>query len=436
MKQALSANIVSEKTNPQSYLASLYPQLLYLATKQDGKNPFAGQGVREQTEEARRAGIALKQLQRGLTGDRKFAGADYFSKPEFLSAYLLYYWPVSFLQTSLALSELKTRSALTRCSSVLDLGAGPGPAAAAAAMFGAKSFLLLDKSREALQQAIFLLRASTALTTSAASATSSRNAATFASSSSTNLETIKTLPEGEFDLVIACHSANELWKDNVKALDKRARLFGQAVQRLSAGGILLIIEPSALVTSRPALALRDRLLKDFSGSLYCVAPCPGSYPCPILAAGEGRNCHSTWTWEPYEPVAALASAAGLDRDSVKATWFALKKQNAFTNAPKGGKVLGAPNGGAEEKKLSGRVISEPMLNKAGRLRYILCTEAGLATLSAKAGNSEAETAGFFSLRRGDMIEASQLERREGDNNFGFVPESKLRIAMKAPKVCY
>ena len=79
-------------------------------------------------KELDRFGSVLKSLQRGLTGERRLAGASYFSREDYLGAYLLYYWPVSYCQVSLALEEIRMRGALPRIDRVLDLGAGPGPA--------------------------------------------------------------------------------------------------------------------------------------------------------------------------------------------------------------------------------------------------------------------------------------------------------------------
>jgi hypothetical protein len=79
-----------------------------------------------------------------------------------------------------------------------------------------------------------------------------------------------------------------------------------------------------------------------------------------------------------------------------------------------------------------------MLNKAGRIRYIVCTENGqLSTISAPqndptAIHAQASTLGFFNLARGDLIEASGLEER-GRSHFGIIPASSLRIKMKAPR---
>ncbi len=406
-------------------LSLIYPQLLKLAAGSPDVAQKTLQDAHAQAIQARRFGSALKTLQRGLTGERDLAGATYFSQRELLGAYLLYYWPVSFLQTTMALGELESRHALPRLGSVLDLGAGPGPAACAAILAGASDITLLDKSREALDMAAKLIAAM------------DEKESSRVSTSVVDLESLVKLPTGPFDLIIASHSANELWKLDAQALDKRALLFGKAVELLAEGGLLLFVEPSAVVTSRPALALRNRLLQDFSGSLRCVAPCPGSYSCPILAAGESRSCHSTWAWNPYEPIAALAAAAGLDRDSVKSTWFALKKTGAVPPTPASSiptSVDATARSVKELSSLEGRIISEAMLNKAGRFRYILCTSSGMASFSAKANDSAAETTSFFSLRRGDMIKASLLEQREGENNFGFIAGSKLDIVMKAADV--
>ena len=354
-------------------------------------------------------GAALKSLQRGLTGDRRLAGASYFSQEDFLGAYLLYYWPVSYCQVSLSLEEIKMRGALPQLGRVLDLGAGPGPAAFAAADFGAESVTLMDSNPEALEAA---LRLRTHLHETRAGFSVVRQ----------DFEKDGNIGEGPYDLIIACHSANELWKDREDAIERRSSLFRHACSVLAEDGILLVVEPSANVTGRPALALRDRILaRDELGEFSCVAPCPGSYPCPVASAGEGRNCHSTWPWEPIAPVAALASAAGLDRDSAKATWFAIKRAARGARKP-------SPASGYIE----GRIISEPMLNKAGRLRYIVCTVNGLVTLSAKTGDAFAANAGFFALGRGDCIEVEAAETRSDENSLGIVAGTRLKTALRAP----
>ncbi len=400
------------------------------------------------------AGAALKSLQRGLTGDRKLAGEAYFSEADYLKAYLLYYWPVSYVQATMALEELRARGELPEIRRILDIGAGPGPASFAAidaAAHGAAeagtaadrrpaSATLVDWNAEALEAA---RRLAAIEARGPIDITTTRR----------DLEAAPRLEGGPYDLIVACHSVNELWKGETDALERRAALLSKAYGLLAEGGILLVVEPSATVTSRPALALRDSLLaegaaassgedalggKGASGrSLRCAGPCPGSYPCPIAAAGGERSCHSTWPWTPPPMVADLARAAGLDRDSAKATWFALKKDPAKApSQPATPASAAAPRSAIEGDApgIAGRVVSEPMLNKAGRVRYILCTPEGLATLSAKRDDPAVQESGFLDLRRGDCLRASGLERREGENNFGMTRGARLELTFMAPDV--
>jgi ribosomal protein RSM22 (predicted rRNA methylase) len=390
------------------------------------------------------AGAALKSLQRGLTGDRSLAGERYFSDADYLGAYLLYYWPVSYVQVTMALEELRVRRELPVIRRILDIGAGPGPAPFAAMDASAAAVSAAGASADSGAAASAPIRA-TLIDWNAEALEAARRLAAIEARGSIALETIQRdleadprLEDGPYDLIVACHSVNELWKGSADALERRVSLMRQARGLLADGGILLVVEPSATVTSRPALALRDRLLaKAESGqgrSLRCAGPCPGSYPCPIAAAGGERSCHSTWSWTPPPIVADLARAAGLDRDSAKATWFALKKEPAAVPASAAAIAAAqSPEPGAPPS-LAGRVVSEPMLNKAGRVRCILCTEDGLATLSAKRDDPAAKESGFLALRRGDCLRASKLERREGESNLGVAPGSRLEMTFRAPDI--
>ena len=409
-------NAAARGVDPGKFLDGIYPVLSRLArtwSRPDARDP----------------GAALRELQRGLTGDRALAGSGYFTREAYLGAYLLYYWPVSFVQVLLALEETSARGFLATGARVLDLGAGPGPASFAALAMGATSCLLLDSSSPALEAASLL------------SADSFPGTPNPVSTCSFDLEGGGSLPEGPFDLVVACHCVNELWKGRLDALDRSADLLMRAADRLSDGGILLVVEPSAAVTAIPALQLRDRLIGADGGrpDLACVAPCPGSMPCPALAAGEGRSCHSTWEWSPPREIAILAAEAGLDRDSAKATWFALAKTGAGRSAAggksPGGRLQAAGHGGAGQgSTLSGRVVSEPLLNKAGRIRFIVCAQEGLATVSAPSTAANAAVEAFLGLSRGDCFRAEGLAPRPGERNFGFELESTLAVEFRAPEV--
>lgn len=379
-------------------------------------------------------GIAgnLRMLQRGLTGDRTRIASGYMDEPGSLQAYLLYYWAVSLYESTLILAELDARHQLPAIHSVLDIGSGPGPASFAANVFGAEKALLVDKSEKALAIARNI-------------AAEERKNVDIHAFSKANFEIITQcaeleefrVPQGEaFDLIVASHSLNELWHGAPDWLERRRDFLLRLLPALRPGGVLLIVEPSAHYTSIPLLALRDALLcstqaqtqaqmQAQENALVCVGPCPHSECCPMLAY-EGRPCFSEWPWDAPPLVAELARSAGLDRSLLKAAWAAFRKapleeQHTMRRSS------------ADPACIRGRIVSEPMRNKAGRIRYIVCTEEGLLkTISAPQDDADARSLGFFQLARGDLIEAEGLERR-GEHHLGLAHETNMRLVMRAPQ---
>ena len=381
----------------------------------------AGRGTTASGELGKReieaAGAALLALQRGLTGDRRLAGAEYMDDGDLLGAYLLYYWPVSYMQVSLALASPRLEAASFAPKRILDLGSGPGPASAAVldasranGAAGPEELVLVDASRKALDLAASLLDRGLA-------GKSAASKPLRVSTAAIDLEEGRELPEGPFDLIVMGHCLNELWRGEGDAVDRRSDLVRRAADRLAPGGRILLLEPALLLTCRELIALRDRLAL---GGWRVLAPCPGSYPCPVLASGPERSCHAQSPWTPPEPVASLAKAAGLDRASVKWTYFLLSPESAAKSE--------------ESARFAGRrrVVSDPMLNKAGRLRYVLCGDGSLTTMSARADDEAARASGFMSLRRGDIIRADALEERPGGGK-GFGPSSTLELPSLSPE---
>jgi len=368
----------------------------------------------------------LRELQRGLTGERTRVATDYMDERGALRAYLLYYWTISLCETAAALAELRARRQLPEIRSVLDVGSGPGPAACAASLFGAERALLVDKSELALGAAKEIAAAGKQAGFSLEVSTERRD-----------LEDFRP-PEGSrFDLIVASRSINELWKDDPRKTERRRDFIRSILPALRDGGLLLLVEPSAHYTSIPLLELRESLRGE---ELNCAGPCPHLRACPMLAR-EGRPCFSEWEWHAPASIAELAEGAGLDRTSLKASWVAFIKgpQAAAMARPllerDSGAAEGAAAGAAEDVvTIRGRVVSEPMLNKAGRVRYIICEEGGsLATISAPQRDERASRTGFFELRRGDLLEVDGLEAR-GEGHFGFGPAARLRVKMRAPRL--
>jgi SAM-dependent methyltransferase len=387
--------------------------------------------------ELQKAGSSLLSLQRGLTGDRHLAGVPYMEDGGLLGAYLLYYWPVSYMQTGLAAACCRqffhmernhaARGGTLRSLKILDLGSGPGPASAAFSDYCAFLALpepvlfLADGSRKALHLASAVL----------GSPDKESRTGPSVSLYEADLERLNlpgsfygAFPAGPFDIIVLSHVLNELWKGDSTAFEKKLSLLEEAVSVLSPGGFLFLAEPALLETSRNLLKLRDVLaLRGFT----ILAPCTGSSPCPALAAGTGDTCHAEAAWDPPEPAASLARIAGLDRRSVKMTFIAAVPASA---AP-------AAAGTGSDGIIRARVVSDAMLNKAGRVRYLLCDGVHRFPVSAKKDDIHALGEQFFSLRRYDLVEIVHPEIRgtgtaasSGVPALGFAPESHLRTVSR------
>lgn len=368
-------------------------------------------------------GDALRELQRGLTSERRLAGRSggfgYMDRPDLLGAYLMYYWPVSYLEISLSLAYLPQGGAPIR--RVLDLGAGPGPASAAFAdSLGATDFVLVDGSEGALRLASGIMGGGYGMRT-------------------VTCDLEKDLPEdlGSFDAIVASHLLNELWKERPDRIERRLAFLRAQAARLGPQGFVLAVEPATQTASRDLIRLRDALVAE---GWNILAPCPSTAAsCPILAAGPDRNCHAEAAWAPPPQIAQLAARAGLDRASVKWTFFLaqaptpsrFRAARDVTREAAPGAVRHEPRGKGELCTIAGRVVSAGMLNKAGRLRYAVCTENGLVTLSAKADSTVSKASGFERLGRYDRLELEGGEVREG--GIGLVDASVLRIE-PAPRI--
>ena len=365
-----------------------------------GGKPNEGFGSEELTHaEFARVSDALFRLQRGLTGTRALIGARYMDDPDLLAAYIFFYWPVSYAQVAGALAQSGLHPVR-----ILDLGSGPGPAAAALLDAGAESAVLADASQTAMDLARRVLTLG---------GTDPDRLRFLLVDLESEDPFVKAAGLGPFDFVVFGHSLNELWPG---ASDRAERILGlarKAASVLSPGGVLAVVEPSLLETSRAALELRDGLAAE-GWSVF--APCPGRsrLPCPALAAGPGHTCHDELRWETPRIVRLLARRTGLDKDTLKATWFLARPPSAPAVLP-----------GSAYPDDTFRVVSDPMLNKAGRVRYLLCGRKGRFPFSAPAEDPRSKTSGFSYLRRGDVIRVEDPEIRE--SGWGLAPTTRIEV---------
>ena len=362
-----------------------------------------------------RAAQNIVELQRGLTGKRSLVGNAYMQQAASLQAYLLYYWPVSYAQTVAALQrEPRFFEAVKKIASpgaarpirILDLGSGPAPASCALADLAQGrgeqnlrfEFCLCDSSGDALSLGKRILESAFPKTgrvetnvCNFENAGKAKNAAAF-------------LGGKKYDFIIASHSLNELWKNEKKRGEKVADFLSAVCGQLEDGGLLLLTEPALLATSRALIEARDWLVQN---GMRVVSPCLCSQaPCPALE-NPNATCHCQFDWEMPQIVADLARLAGLNRADVKMTYFMFEKS--------AGDSFGLADGSGQEP-ISALVVSDPMLNKAGRIRYVLCDGKSRFTLSAKNGDPLAAAQNFFALKRYDKIaiQNAQVRSQKGE----------------------
>jgi SAM-dependent methyltransferase len=343
-------------------------------------------------DELREVAAAVQRLSLGLTRDRKLIGARYLDDDRLLGAYLLFYWPVSYLQARGVLSELPRRP-----RSALDLGSGPGPVAFATLDAGAAEVVAADRSTRALS-------AARRLATEVGEPIATREW------DPQRRGGLSGLAGGrKFDLVTMGHVVNELFPGE-GAATRRAALLEEALGLLAPGGSLVVIEPALRDTSRALLEVRDLLV---AGGVAVRAPCLFRGACPALTRPSDW-CHAERPVEPPPLVEEIGRRAGLRKEAVKMSYLVL--------APRGEGWSEPPPG------LTFRIVSEPLPSK-GRLRYMGCGPEGRKGLALQEKDVTPRNRVFEGLLRGDVVEIASVEPR-GDG-LRLSPESDVRVIAAA-----
>jgi SAM-dependent methyltransferase len=347
---------------------------------------------RLEPQELREVAGGVERLSRGLTRERELAGARYMDDERLLGAYLLFYWPISYLQARGTLSELPARP-----RSVLDLGSGPGPMAFAALDAGASEVLACDRSSKALARARAL------------AAISGEPLGTREWNPSRGRALVEVLGGRRFDLVMLGHVLNELFGGE-GAAERRAALLEDAASLVRPGGSVVVVEPALRETSRALLAVRDLLV----ARGYAIrAPCLWRGPCPALVR-ETDWCHAERAIDPPRLVAEIGKMAGLRKEAVKMSYLVVAPKGEVWAEPPPGRVF--------------RIVSEPLPSK-GRLRYMGCGPEGRMGLALQEKHVTDANRRFEGLLRGDVVEVTAVEPRGDGLRLSKV--SQVRVLAEA-----
>lgn len=326
------------------------------------------------------------------------------SDPDLLGAYLLHFWPVSFVQVSLCLEMIGRMYGEPAIETALDLGAGPGAASLALLEAGIRRVNACDRSGAALALARKI-----------------------AQGRGHGLETrqwdaLKSTgqPTGRYDLVVVAHTLNELWAGHPDRISLRVTLLQRIGALLSPRGRLLVVEPALMKVAQDAIRVRDGLA---AGGWKVLMPCIWQGACPALPQG---TCHGEFEWSPPREMVRISHAARIGRETLKMAWFVLRKGEPSA-APETAPAVPetAPDGGLY------RVVSEPLLSKSGRIRYLVCGPLGRFALSAPKECPAPGVKPFYLLKRGEGIRFTGARKRE--SGWGLDAGSSIAVEERVPR---
>jgi SAM-dependent methyltransferase len=330
-----------QRYNSQMPLGSHVPRLLARARR---LLSLSG-GPRARDDELSRAEISQASAAVSRLHDALIASRTAIYEGPALGAYLLWFWP----QTYEKIGALLRMFEAPRVPRILDVGAGPGPAAVAALDALGGDALLLDRSEAALLEARALdgrVRTQVA-------------------------DVSQPLPKEPFDLVLA---ANVLVEQDV---------------RFPETGTLVLLEPALRGTGRALLETRDRLLAQ---GWFAHAPCLTQRPCPALLSPKDW-CTIEASWTPPRYFQKLADAVGLRADERLSFAAVVLTRTPPAARPGLWRVVG---------------LAPP---EKGKRRVWVCSDEGRVAAVRLDRDASDANAAFDGVRRGDLVQLGKVERR-------------------------
>lgn len=338
-----------------------------------------------QTREFRGVVEAVQKLQSGLEIGDALIGEDYFSKPDLLGAYLLYYWVLHYQQGLALINELPSPP-----GRVLDLASGPGAFAFAALRHGAREVVAIDRNETALKLA-------------------SEVCGRYGLPLSIRRHSLLKFPypvEGKFDLIIVGYCLEELFPHKQKDWNQSQKNWIQHLtQYLTPAGKILFVESSLAHSNHRVLALRDQLVHD---GFPVQAPCVWKGECPAL---QTKNlCYAQRDFEKPYLIKQIQRAAQINLSSLKMSYLIMRHPEA-----------GWPS--LPDRPLY-RIISPPIDTHTGK-RFHLCGTDGKKDLGSHFKEQPPEARAFDYLKRGELISIENALVKQ--QHFDIVVGTRIKI---------
>ncbi|MBP7867720.1 MAG: hypothetical protein KA419_17450 [Acidobacteria bacterium] len=295
---------------------------------------------------------SIAQLGDVFTTGRVPGFRGYAGRNDLLAAYGVFHFPRTYLAVLHVLNELLgpggwSPPARLRCT---DLGCGLGAASAALATRLERHNGFESLAIDGIDPALESLDLYGALFTENAD----RWPRTTARYAGGDMRRPGAVPAGT-DLVLAAFSLNEAFHDATDT--ELLRWVTRTMDRLSADGVLVLVEPALQETSARLMRLRDALASGTAARV--VAPCPHAHPCPLPAHGR-RWCHDVRNWKPSEAVKLANRHLFRSVSEIKFCFLALARPNGPEGLPAPGSL---------------RLVT-PIMPSHGRFQFSGCDPAG------------------------------------------------------------
>ncbi|MBI4212535.1 MAG: methyltransferase domain-containing protein [Deltaproteobacteria bacterium] len=326
------------------------------------------------------------ELSESFTSERADLSKNYFSRKEYRSAYLLYFFLTNVAKVWHCLAELDQLGQLPTADDVgiLDVGAGQGTVAIACAQYFAEhhpstklTIHAVEQNREALTDAKNLF----------SKLSTDKHRLTTIEGHLTARSAAKVLRDKKFDLIFAANVLNEL-----RSAEDQYALCKELLHHCTIAplhGSLIIIDPALQRTTRNLMEVRDLLLERRDAQV--IAPCLHQQTCPMRAANKRDWCHFYLEWECPKVIRDIDREIGNRHDYLKMAYYILQSGAAA-----------APLLVKAEQRLY-RIVSSPMGTK-GKTEILLCGDQGeLKRMTEFDKNRDTKQLPFHGVKRGDIV---------------------------------